>query len=151
MDVYSHNLHVRTALSRRFFSSGTKTRTPMVKYNLASSYSECGRLHSTSVSITVGKRFAMGTTINDIYGREPLPSTVMKLLRSTALCPVTGASVIVEDADRVVLDFPATEFARLKKSFRVFISEQWCRASRGFWRARWFVEAGESSLHRSRR
>lgn len=74
----------------------------MFKYNLAFSCSECGRLHA-SVSVAVSKSFATGTTINDIHRRKPLPSSVIKLLRSTALCPLTGASAIVEDGDSLSL------------------------------------------------
>jgi hypothetical protein len=75
----------------------------MVKYNLAFSCSECGRLHATTVSITVSKTLATGATVKDVYKDEPLPRAVIKLLRSFAPCPVTSELVAFDSVDRLYL------------------------------------------------
>jgi hypothetical protein len=73
------------------------------QYNVAFSCSECGRPHATKVYLTYAKKFATGTTIRDVYNREPLPRDVIKLLRNPALCPVTRNSVVLDHAEKLYL------------------------------------------------
>jgi hypothetical protein len=76
---------------------------PNKQYKVAFSCSECGRPHATKVYLTHAKTFATGTTIRDVYSREPLPRDVIKLLRNPALCPVTRNSVVLDHAEKLYL------------------------------------------------
>jgi hypothetical protein len=73
------------------------------QYQVAFSCSECGRPHATKVYLTHAKTFATGTTIRDVYSREPLPREVIKILRNPALCPVTRNSVVLDYAEKLYL------------------------------------------------
>jgi hypothetical protein len=73
------------------------------KYKIAFSCSECGRSHTTKLYLAYAKTFAPGTTVRNVYSREPLPREVIKILRNPALCPVTRKSVVLEDAERLYL------------------------------------------------
>jgi hypothetical protein len=78
-------------------------KSPKKEYNVSFSCSECGRPHATKINLSFAKTFAKGTTIRDVYSREPLPRDVIKLLRNPALCPVTRNSVIIDHAERLYL------------------------------------------------
>ena len=73
------------------------------QYKVAFSCSECGRPHATKVYLTHPKTFATGTTIRDVYSREPLPREVIKILRNPALCPVTRNSLVLDHAENLYL------------------------------------------------
>jgi hypothetical protein len=56
----------------------------MARYNVSFSFSECGRLHSTKILLTLGEPFAAGKPLAEVDNAESLLPEVIKLFRYPA-------------------------------------------------------------------
>jgi hypothetical protein len=71
----------------------------MARYNVSFLCGECGRFHQTKTSVSVAGGPDRVKRIDAVYGPNALPSEVPKLLRRYVMCPVTRASLKLNEKE----------------------------------------------------
>jgi hypothetical protein len=71
----------------------------MARYNVSFLCSDCGRFHQTKTSVTVMDGPERVKRIDEVYRPDALPSEVPKLLRRYVTCPVTRASLKLNEKE----------------------------------------------------